>query len=151
MIPNGFMVVDIIPKTGSGKVDRNKLRAAAAAMQKEDLLQVGHIGKQALETPEETRFHSLIARVLSWDGEPFGMDNNFIQLGGDSISAMRLVSVARSEGVLLRVADILSKDSLSDLLATVDTGVVGIESQELSFSLLDVTSPDVFVNDRIMP
>ncbi|KAI1822017.1 acetyl-CoA synthetase-like protein [Xylaria intraflava] len=151
MIPNGFMIVDLIPKTGSGKVDRNKLRAAAVAMRKEDLLQVEHIGKRAPESLEEIKLHSVIARVLSWEGEPFGMDNNFIQLGGDSISAMRLVSVARDEGILLRVADILSKDSLSDILEAIPSSTAVAECQESRFSLLDVESPDAFINDTIMP
>jgi amino acid adenylation domain-containing protein len=151
MIPNGFMIVDVVPKTGSGKVDRNKLREAAVAMRKEDLLQVDHIGNRAPETPEETKLHSLIARVLSWDGEPFGMDNNFIQLGGDSISAMRLVSVARGEGMLLRVADILSKDCLSDLLETAHDSDAVVEGRESSFSLLDADSLDAFINDTVMP
>ncbi|KAI3318464.1 acetyl-CoA synthetase-like protein [Xylariaceae sp. AK1471] len=151
MIPNGFIIVDAIPKTGSGKVDRNKLREAAVAMRKEDILQVDHVGKRAPGTLEETKLHSLIARVLSWDGEPFGMDNNFIQLGGDSISAMRLVSVARGEGMLLRVADILSKDCLLDLLVTAHASVAVVESREPSFSLLDANSLDDFINDTVMP
>ncbi|KAI8952013.1 acetyl-CoA synthetase-like protein [Xylaria longipes] len=125
MIPNGFIVVGEIPKTGSGKVDRNKLRAAAGVMRKEDILQVSHVGKRTPATPEELTLHSLVAQVLSWDGEPFGMDNDFIQLGGDSISAMRLVSLARSKGMMtLRVADILSKDNLSGILETIHAGAI---------------------------
>ncbi|KAI0100223.1 acetyl-CoA synthetase-like protein [Nemania sp. FL0031] len=151
MIPNGFMLVDAIPRTGSGKVDRKKLRENAVAMRKEDLLQVENIGKRAPETPEEIKLHSLITRVLSWDSEPFGMDNNFIQLGGDSISAMSLVSVARGEGILLRVADILSMDSLSALLGTTHATITATESRESRFSLLDANSLDSFVNGIIMP
>ncbi|KAI1263180.1 hypothetical protein F5Y18DRAFT_429269 [Xylariaceae sp. FL1019] len=154
MIPNRFMVVDEIPKTGSGKVDRNKLRAAAAAMHKEDIQQVDSIGNRPPETPAEVKLHSLATQVLSWDGEPFGMDNDFIQLGGDSISAMRLVAQARNEGMQLRVVDILTKVSLSEIVISktishVESNTVRV-AQEPSLSLTDSACVDTFARDAIL-
>ncbi|KAI0154598.1 acetyl-CoA synthetase-like protein [Xylariaceae sp. FL1272] len=154
MIPNGFMVVDEIPKTGSGKVDRNKLRAVAAAMHKEDILQVDSIGNRPPETPAEIKLHSLVTQVLSWDGEPFGMDNDFIQLGGDSISAMRLVAQARNEGMQLRVADILSKDSLSEIIVSKPSSHAKSNTvtaaQESSVRVIDSASVDTFARNTIL-
>ncbi|KAG4222089.1 Nonribosomal peptide synthetase, partial [Phytophthora cactorum] len=141
MIPNGYMIVDSIPNTASGKVDRGKLREAALAMRKEDLLRVDRIGRRAPETPNEVKLHAIVARVLSWSGESFGMDNNFIQLGGDSISAMRLASIARDEGIPLTVADILTKDRIADLLVTNSEADLVDENEQSLFGLLDV--PDL--------
>lgn len=42
-------------------------------------------------------------------------DDNFVRLGGDSIAAMRLVSAARRQGVVLPVADVFKNPQLSQL------------------------------------
>lgn len=118
MVPNGYLLMDIIPTTTSGKVDRGQLRKAAMAMPKAQLLHVGRSAKRPPATAEEVKLHSVVGRVLSLDREAFGMDENFILLGGDSISAMRLASAARQEGILLTVADILSKSKIAELLET---------------------------------
>lgn len=148
MVPNGCMVLDNVPKTASGKVDRGKLREAALAMRKEDLLQVDGIGKRAPETNDERRLHDLVAHVLAWEGEPFGMDNSFIQLGGDSISAMRLASVARDEGFSLTVADILAKDRIADFIVTSEADdVASDETSRGCFGLLGLAEPSVVVQE----
>jgi amino acid adenylation domain-containing protein len=122
MVPNGYLIMDNIPTTTSGKVDRGQLRKAAMTMPKEQLLHVGRTAaRRAPTTAEENKLHSVVARVLLLDPATFGMDENFILLGGDSISAMRLASVARQEGIFLTVADILSKNKIADLLGTPDT------------------------------
>lgn len=118
MVPNGYLIMDNIPTTTSGKVDRGQLRKAAMAMPREQLLHVGCTVRRAPTTDEETNLHSVVARVLSLDPQSFGIDENFILLGGDSISAMRLASMARQEGISLTVADILSKNRIADLLGT---------------------------------
>lgn len=148
MVPNGCMVLDNVPKTASGKVDRGKLREAALAMRKEDLLQVDNIGKRAPETDDERKLHDLVAHVLAWEGEPFGMDNSFIQLGGDSISAMRLASIARDEGLSLTVADILAKDRIADFIVTSEAGdTASDETNRGRFGLLGLAEPSVAVQE----
>ncbi|KAF3054868.1 Nonribosomal peptide synthetase 13 [Daldinia childiae] len=151
MIPNGYMIVDNIPNTASGKVDRGKLREAALAMRKEDLLRVDSIGRRAPETPNEVKLHAIVARILSWSGESFGMDNNFIQLGGDSISAMRLASIARDEGIPLTVADILTKDRIADLLITDPEADLVNETEQSLFGLLDVPDLRAFIEEEVIP
>ncbi|KAI1110457.1 acetyl-CoA synthetase-like protein [Nemania sp. NC0429] len=148
MVPNGCMVLDNFPRTASGKVDRGKLREAALAMRKEDLLQLDTIGKQAPETDDERKLHDLIAHVLDWEGEPFGMDNSFIQLGGDSISAMRLASAARDQGLSLTVADILVKDRIADFIVRGEAGdIVRHETSLERFGLLGLAEPSVDIQE----
>ncbi|RHZ67355.1 uncharacterized protein CDV56_109100 [Aspergillus thermomutatus] len=150
MIPNAYTVVDSIPNTTSGKVDRGKLRQAASAMAKADLLQAESVARRAPETPEETKLHALVAHVLSWDGESFGMDNNFMQLGGDSISAMRLASLSRKAGIFLTVTDILTKDRIVDLLVTTQQARPEEASEHPRFTLLDVPDAQTFVEEEVM-
>lgn len=46
------------------------------------------------------------ADVLGLDTHKIGMEDNFADLGGNSLIARRLVSVARREGLSVTVADI---------------------------------------------
>ncbi|KAB8255070.1 hypothetical protein BDV32DRAFT_154598 [Aspergillus pseudonomiae] len=151
MIPNAYLLVDSIPNTTSGKVDRGKLRKAASSMHKEDLLQVDSIERRAPETAAERKLHTLVAQVLSWDQESFGMDSNFIQLGGDSISAMRLASLAREQAISLTVANILTKAHIADLLETdQETGLDNV-NETSRFALLDAADSRAFVQGQVMP
>ncbi|RAL12731.1 acetyl-CoA synthetase-like protein [Aspergillus homomorphus CBS 101889] len=153
MIPNAYLIVDSIPATTSGKVDRGKLRQAARSISKEELLQSHQVNRRAPVTPEELKLHSLIAQVLSWDEKSFGMDDNFIQLGGDSISAMRLAALAREQGLALTVKDILMHDRIADLLAS-DHGLASEPepaAQYARFSLLPVADPSAFVEKEVLP
>lgn len=156
MVPNAYILVDAVPTTTSQKVDRGRLRKVALAMRKEELLPVRRAARRAPETPEEEELHAMIARVLSWDRESFGMDDGFIQLGGDSIGAMRLASMARASGLRLSVADILTKSRIADLVAVTNENfdpatAPPTECQCLQFGLLGLTDPGHFVETEVMP
>ncbi|KAF7557585.1 hypothetical protein G7Z17_g620 [Cylindrodendrum hubeiense] len=150
MIPNGYVIVDSIPNTTSGKVDRGKLCKSASQMRKEDLLRVDRIARRAPETPQEMKLHAIVAQILLLDNDSFGMDNNFIQLGGDSISAMRLASIARESAISLAVADILTKEMISDLLLSHHQADLRANSEELQFDILDGTDWSPLVEEEVM-
>ncbi len=83
MIPAAFMVVDALPQTPSGKVDRNALPApdeAAAAT-----------GRQftAPRDDLETALSRIWESVL--DIKPIGIRDNFFDLGGHSLLALRIL------------------------------------------------------------
>lgn len=78
------------------------------------------------------------------------MDNNFIQLGGGSISAMELAFLARKAGIFLTVTDILTKDRITDLLMTDQQSCPEEASEQLRFTLLDVKDPQNFVEEEVM-
>lgn len=69
-----------------------------------------------------------IHRVLESVGKSLGkvvtkdeLDNSFLELGGDSISAMRLKNLLSYEGVIVSVGDILRAKSLKHISTTADT------------------------------
>lgn len=153
MIPNAYLIVDSIPATTSGKVDRGKLRQMARSISREELFQGHKVDRRAPITVEEAKLHSLIVQVLSWDEETFGMDDNFIQLGGDSISAMRLAALAREEGLALTVKDILMQDRISDLLTPNQGLEPGAEpvAECSRFSLVPAADSSTFVEKDLLP
>jgi aryl carrier-like protein len=65
----------------------------------------------------EKRIHSIWKTLLNTD--QIGVDDNFFQLGGGSVLAMRLVSMVRREGMAMTVNSIFKAPTLKDLALTV--------------------------------
>lgn len=85
MIPAAFVPVDALPIAPTGKVDRAALPPPDFAA-----LATG----RAPRTPAEEVLCGLFAEVLGLDR--VGADSDFFALGGDSLSAMRLISRVRA-------------------------------------------------------
>ena len=149
MIPQYYMIVDSISNTTSEKVDRGKLRKAASLMRKESLSQLSHLERRAPKTPKEMKLHGVVAYVLNREERTFGMNSNFIQLGGDSIKAISLARIAREKGILLSVTDILTKDQIVDLLVT-NQEADEYERKQVRFPSVDVVDSSAFVEEELM-
>ncbi|MDT5268370.1 MAG: hypothetical protein QOH49_556 [Acidobacteriota bacterium] len=87
MMPARFVVLEQMPLTPNGKVDRHALPAPAAA--RPDL---GHLFV-APSTPTEEALAHLWSKVLGLDR--VGIHDDFFELGGHSLSATQLVSQVR--------------------------------------------------------
>ncbi|MFF3641304.1 amino acid adenylation domain-containing protein [Streptomyces sp. NPDC002564] len=86
MRPAAVVVLETLPLTANGKVDR-------AALPRPDF--AGRISGREPETEIEATLCALFAEVLGL--ERVGVDNNFFDLGGDSGLAMRLAARIREE------------------------------------------------------
>lgn len=58
----------------------------------------------------------IMARALGVDTELIRKDSNFFEIGGDSLAAQQLVSLALDEGVRLTVEDIFNNPTCSHLV-----------------------------------
>src|SRR5581483_6323160 len=86
MVPATFTVLDALPLTANGKLDRRALPAPDR-----DSATVGHV---APRTPTEQAIATIWADVLGVD-QP-GVHDNFFELGGDSILSIRITSRLRT-------------------------------------------------------
>ncbi|RYN46813.1 Nonribosomal peptide synthetase dtxS1 [Alternaria tenuissima] len=119
-VPSMFMPVTRMPMTTSGKLDRKVLRSLAAALPESNLTPFRLAGKsgRAPAGDAEVMLARLWASVLKIDAGAVGAEDSFFRLGGDSISAMKLVTAARKDGVMLNVANVFAQPKLLDMAAT---------------------------------
>jgi amino acid adenylation domain-containing protein len=94
--------------------------------------EVTQSGQNQPLSANEIKLRNLLGRILGMAETDINPSDSFFELGGDSISAMRLVSDARLQGLNISVAQIFQSKSLSELAAT-----VGNEKEE---KLLDQLS-----------
>jgi acyl-CoA synthetase (AMP-forming)/AMP-acid ligase II/acyl carrier protein len=80
MVPSAFVVLDDLPLTSNGKVDRAALPAPVAAVRPDDVAR----------TPVERAVGSILEELLALPA--IGRDDNFFELGGHSLMAAQLVA-----------------------------------------------------------
>jgi amino acid adenylation domain-containing protein len=103
MVPSTFMVLDALPLSPSGKIDRGALpepgrdRGGAA----------GHV---APRTERERLLARLWGQVLRL--ERVGVTDNFFEVGGDSMHAARIVGLARESGLELSLTDVFAHQTI---------------------------------------
>ncbi|GLW93516.1 non-ribosomal peptide synthetase [Actinokineospora globicatena] len=102
MVPAAVVVLDRIPLTPNGKVDRKALPAPDFA---------GLATSRQPETDAERTLAAVFAEVL---GVPsVGLDDDFFALGGDSIISIQLVSRARAEGLKFSPRDVFERRTVA--------------------------------------
>jgi amino acid adenylation domain-containing protein/non-ribosomal peptide synthase protein (TIGR01720 family) len=130
MIPYSLTVMEILPLTPSGKVDKKVLAKMEAG---QPLLNTYAAPRNELEQQLADIWKELLG------AEQVGIDDNFFELGGDSIITIQVVSRARRLGYELRPGDIFQYQTISELArvimsqqqAVIDTKEQGLLSGDL--------------------
>ena len=126
MMPSTYVAMDFIPRLASAKTDRNSLRALAAS------LPTNTTDRAEIRMPTsvmEEKLQKVWAEVFNLELNNIGIDDHFFQLGGDSITAIRMRLAARSKGVELTMKDVFDHPILAEL-ATI-ARAAGDNSQEV--------------------
>ncbi|MEU8924561.1 amino acid adenylation domain-containing protein [Kitasatospora sp. NPDC048545] len=107
MVPSAVVVLDALPLSPSGKVDRAALPAPVRSAP-------DPAGRVAPHTPLEEGLARLWAEVLSV--EHVGAEDDFFDLGGDSIRAVQIAfRIKREFGVQLRPVDVQLNPTVAEL------------------------------------
>ncbi|WZH45883.1 uncharacterized protein QYS62_006951 [Fusarium acuminatum] len=117
MIPSYFIPLSHVPLSLSGKVNRRFLREQSTSqlMLKLHLYQLRDRSLPSEDVPitEHGReIQRIVGQALHLDSDSIPINASFFGLGGDSISAMVLSTLARRRGINLTVADIFTHQTL---------------------------------------
>ncbi|MFD7551820.1 amino acid adenylation domain-containing protein, partial [Streptomyces sp. NPDC059816] len=103
MVPSAVLVLDALPVTVNGKLDRAALPAP----------EVTESTGRGPQTPREELFCALFAEVLG--RARVGAEDSFFELGGDSIMSMLVVARARRAGVVITAREVFERRSAAGL------------------------------------
>ncbi|WP_412538161.1 amino acid adenylation domain-containing protein [Longispora sp. K20-0274] len=110
-VPAQLVAIDRLPLNPNGKVDKKALIARAQA------LPTGAGTATVPSTPTELRLAAAWAAALNLPIDRIGGDDHFFEIGGASLSALRMV--AELDG-LITLPQLLTHPVLSELAAVVD-------------------------------
>ncbi|MBN3764459.1 non-ribosomal peptide synthetase, partial [Burkholderia sp. Ac-20365] len=138
--PHRFALLDVLPYTLNGKLDRESLRARVASL----------TTRAAYREPRSDTARKLAAiwhALLG--GEPVGLDDRFHARGGDSIAIMRLQAAIRAElRVNLRLDSLFADRSLEELAALVAASEVEDFTQPLPLKATARNTAAAFIDYR---
>ncbi|MDT0478076.1 AMP-binding protein, partial [Streptomyces sp. DSM 41014] len=124
MVPAGFMVLDALPATPNGKVDR---RALPAPDHDRPDLPVQYV---APRDEIETAVAGIWAQVLGLS--QVGIHDNFFDLGGHSLLATRTVSLLRQElGREVSVRQLFTSPTVEQLAQAIRTTSAALDGVDL--------------------
>ncbi|OJJ08781.1 hypothetical protein ASPVEDRAFT_145028 [Aspergillus versicolor CBS 583.65] len=117
MIPDVFIPLQQIPTNVSGKANRRLLRELGAKLSWLELAtyQPKAEDRRTTMTSSEKALRDTWAPVLNMRAEDISVSDSFYHLGGDSMSAMQVVALARSKGLLTSVQDIIQHRSIAKI------------------------------------
>ncbi|KAF4966173.1 hypothetical protein FSARC_6132 [Fusarium sarcochroum] len=147
MVPSVWIPITKMPLTSSGKLDRRNLRLLAQAVPA-TLMTSYKLALKSGRAPVsdmEKQLAGMWAQVLNIDATSIGVEDNFFRLGGDSIGAMQLVTLARRSNINLTVAVVFQKASLLEMSSSALPMSKSTVTAVQPFSLLsNVASMDLF-------
>ncbi|GAA0969415.1 amino acid adenylation domain-containing protein [Actinocorallia libanotica] len=106
LVPAAIVVLDALPLTPAGKIDRRALPAPEFTA-----------GGRAPRTPREETLCAVFAEVLGL--ARVGADDDFFTLGGDSISAIQAATRARRAGLSITARDVFDGRTAEGVALTV--------------------------------
>ncbi|ALM82673.1 non-ribosomal peptide synthetase [Bordetella sp. N] len=123
MVPHAFVVIDALPLTVNGKLDRKRLPTPEAPTERHHVAPDGAV-QEALARIWQT--------VL--DLPRVGAEDNFFEVGGDSISAVRMAGLARDAGLVVTPTQLFQHQTIAALArqlttnkdASVPAGATGV-------------------------
>lgn len=113
-VPHPLVVVDHVPLTEHGKVDRSRL---SEQLDRTDQLPAA---------PETSVLARLWCEAL--ECENAGWDEDFFGRGGDSMTAIRLCAAARRHGIEITLADVFRHPTIRRLQAAVEAREASVPS-----------------------
>ena len=121
MVPSAFVVLKEFPRTPNGKVDRRALPVPEGGGERDKVAYVGP------RNPLEETLCNLWSHVLGV--EEVGVKDDFFDLGGDSLSCMKMVAGAEEAGFNFQVSDVREHSTIEGLAILLSSETQDEEAQ----------------------
>ena len=140
MVPAIVTVLERLPLTANGKVDRKGLPTPAAPKA---------TGGAAPQGELEQKLASIWAEVLKL--EQVGRDDNFFTLGGDSILTLQIVARARKAGIRFSPRHLMEKQTIAALAAVAQAAAPATAAAPSAPAAFEPTPVQRWFFDQPMP
>ncbi|KKP00783.1 hypothetical protein THAR02_07109 [Trichoderma harzianum] len=139
MVPTVLMPVQKMPLLPSGKLDRRQIRTWLTTVDEDVLKDTIEFQTSGIErnTDDEAffqenetgrRIRKIWSETLNIPETSIGASNAFLSVGGDSISAMKVVAKARAQDIFVTVQEILQHRTISAIMDHLQTKQLSVES-----------------------
>ncbi|MCQ8129233.1 non-ribosomal peptide synthetase, partial [Methylomonas rivi] len=112
MVPGAFVVLDAMPLSANGKMDRQRLPAPDWGEQYSNQY-------MAPRNEAEQTLVEIWQQLLAIDR--IGRHDNFFELGGDSILSIQVVSRARQAGIVISPKQLFERPTIAELALVAET------------------------------
>jgi len=138
MIPSYFVWLEAMPLTPNGKIDRRALPEPVGA----NVMDTG-IGYEAPRNEVERELVKIWEAILS--RQRIGINENYFDLGGDSIKAIKMLARLNRGDVKLGMMDIFQYPTIKELSVRIAGAGNGVEKGSASSSDLPTLKNDISV------
>ena len=127
MLPHIFTVLDEMPLTPSGKINRK-------ALPEVDLTNITNDTEYVKpQTELQKELAAVMEKVLNY--APIGLNDDFFDMGGDSLKAIEFVSKAHSAGIYFNLQAVFDNPTLKGFCEYIENG----DKEQISFKDMDFT------------
>ncbi len=142
MVPSTFMIIDAMPRMPNGKIDRKALpdpHASSANLAERANVDVFDLPENQPATSTEKTLSEIWEKTLR--KEKLSVNSNFFDLGGNSISAMQIMSACKKRDVTLTILDIFNLGTIR--LCAQASDQISEQANRASGSVEAATAPKV--------
>ena len=124
MVPDAIVAVEALPRLPNGKVD------ARALLRSEVPVTSNHLEIVTARSDAEEILVRIWSDLLGID--PISVEDDFFELGGDSLISIRMISMARQEGLQIKPSDLPDNPTIASLAKIVESDVVEVKKKSAS-------------------
>lgn len=151
MVPSVILECDALPRNPNGKIDRAALVAIVAADSGKTIEESKRLSKndyfKGPRTQIEGQLLDIWRRVLGRDD--IGVDDNFFDVGGDSLLSVQVISQAKDAGLEFSLSQLFQHQTIAELAAQAESAVLASALNDMPTRRVATPSLDDYGDDTV--